>query len=238
MLLSMIIITIASFVFAHSFDTESRLLLRHRVSSVSKASSPIVPPKFQGSNGAELQRERVSSQQHNPVSLTTAQVSSTAESLKHSRRDSPPPNISLNTEASEIHGVECFNPYSITLKPAAVEDCRIIIDEIILRYPNPFTPQVFGYIRAVDIDLNLDENKKWFYGRCVIFVKNLDERLVDRFRMVDVATNAHKVIQQCVIGKKYPVGGTAEIGLHGFYVAVGGLTPLESENDTTLHLPS
>ena len=127
----------------------------------------------------------------------------------------PPPN----------HPVECFNPYSVRLKHVGKEDCEVVIDNIIMRFPNPMSPQTFGYGDSADIDLSLPENKHWIFGSCAIFVRNPIETRTDTFRMVDVAIAAHRIVTQCVIGARYQVGGTADVGriADNFYVGVGGL---------------
>ena len=65
-----------------------------------------------------------------------------------------------------------------------------------------------------------------FYRDCVIFVRNHDKSRVDTFRMVDIAEAASRITDQCVIEKKYPIGGISSVGsMDGnFYVGVGGLT--------------
>lgn len=134
-------------------------------------------------------------------------------------------NLSGSIEAPPSYPVTCFNPYSIQLKPAAVEDCQFVINQIILRYPNPMFLQTFGYTASADIDLSLPRNQKWIFGQCAIFVKNTDMTRTDTFRMVDVAYTAHEIMTKCVVGVKYPVGGTADVGstADNFYVAVGGV---------------
>ena len=139
----------------------------------------------------------------------------------------PLANLSRSVRGPSDHEVECFNPYSVKLKPADAEDCDFIINEIILRYPNPFSEQTFGYGPPADFDLSLPENEKWIHGHCVIFVRNfISKRLSGTFRLVDVALTAQRIVGECVVGAKYPIGGTADVGLIAdrFYVGVGGLT--------------
>lgn len=137
--------------------------------------------------------------------------------------------------------VECFNPYLPNLRPAAVEDCRFVIDHIITSYGDPWLPRSFGYTPDVDIDLDEPENNRWALGRCAVFVKNLDRRVVDTFRMVDVGQTATRILRECVMSKKYPFGGTAGIGsIEGknrFYVALGGLSGIALMNGTILSRP-
>lgn len=135
----------------------------------------------------------------------------------------PSNDISGNIITVPKRPVVCFNPYSVELKSTAADDCRVIIDEIILRYPNPMSPQSFGYTPSADIDLSLPENKSWVFGYCMIFVLNTNKTRTDTFKMVDVAATAQHIVTQCVIDAKYAVGGTAGIGTaaEGFYVGLG-----------------
>jgi len=154
-------------------------------------------------------------------------------------------SLSLRPATISIKGppqypVSCFNPYSIKWKPAVVQDCENVINEIILRYPNPMIPQTFGYTASADIDLGLPQNEKWICGQCVIFLRNMDKTRTDTFRMVDVAFTAHRILTKCVVETKYPVGGTADVGTteDDFYVGVGGLTGMDAVNETLISLPS
>ena len=60
---------------------------------------------------------------------------------------SPQPlNISASLKAPSAHdSVECFENISHLLGPTSAEDCRVVIDHIILAYPNPMGPKTFGW---------------------------------------------------------------------------------------------
>lgn len=120
------------------------------------------------------------------------------------------------------------------------DDCQVIIDHVILRYPNPMMPQTFGYSDSVDFDLREPENQRWIFGQCSIFVRGLDQTLEDTFRMVDVASTASRITKACVTEVKYPNGGAAGIGSseENYYVAVGGSPVAHVSNGTVLSLPS
>ncbi len=147
-----------------------------------------------------------------------------------------PSTNSGSVQAPPSYPVECFNPYSVRLKHAALENCQFIINQIILRYPNPMSRQTFGYRPSADIDLSLPQNEKWYFGHCVIFVRNTNRTRTDTFRMVDVAYTAHNIMTECVTGVKYPVGGFSDIGTvpDNFYVGVGGLDVTDATNTTIL----
>ena len=138
----------------------------------------------------------------------------------------PLANLSTSVKAPPDHPVDCFNPYSVKLQPADEGDCNFIINEIILRYPNPMAEQTFGYGPSADIDLSQPENQKWIHGCCAIFVRNSVRSGTGTFRIVDIALAAHKIVGKCIGGARYPIGGTADVGLSadGFYVGVGGLS--------------
>ena len=144
------------------------------------------------------------------------------------------PRSSLSTSHDSIfqsnstvnHQPRCFHPIPLEYKAAKEEDCHVIIDSIILRYPQPFAELSWGYTDEQDINLALSENSKWIWGECMIFVRCPNDNSVDRFRLVDVATRAKDVIKECVVGTKEGYGGFSDIGhlpsLVSFYVAVAG----------------
>ncbi len=168
--------------------------------------------------------KRDSDLQHGSSPSTDAQDSKLKGALSLLNPIKPSANSPGSLQAPADYPVSCFNPYHTEMKRAALSDCNFIIDEIILRYPNPFSPQTFGFTPAADINLSLKENEKWTFGRCIIFVRNMDKTRTDTFRIVDVATTAHRIMAQCVAGARYPLGGTACVGSidHNFYVSVGG----------------
>lgn len=143
-------------------------------------------------------------------------------------------NVSNTTTAPQTHPVNCFTPYSTELAPAAVEDCRILIDYVLTKYGDPWTPQTFGYTMDVDIDLSEPGNANWIIDRCAMYVRNLDQTQVDIFRVVDVAETATRILGACVIGSKYPNGGLARIGVRAknFYVGLVGFHAVGSSNKT------
>ena len=144
-------------------------------------------------------------------------------------------------KAGERYPVHCFDPtLPHRVKPTIASDCAIIINEIILRLPNPMFEQTFGFTEAEDIDLSIPENNHWVYGQCAVFIRNFNMSSRDLFRFVDVASAAHRITEQCVEGSKYAIGGTADVGTieDNFYVGVGGVTPANGENDNVLVLAS
>ena len=177
---------------------------------------------------------RASDPQHGSSLATDTQSLVRGGALSTSNLVLPSKNLSGSVEAPPSYPVNCFNPYSATLKPAAVEDCQFVINQIILRYMNPMSPQTFGYSASADIDLSLPQNRKWIFGHCAIFVKNTNKARTDTFRMVDVAYTAHNIITKCVSGVKYPLGGFADVGTvaDNFYVCVGGVDTTDATNTT------
>ena len=139
------------------------------------------------------------------------------------------------TDTTEIFPIHCFNPEPIVLSPAVPEDCDVIIDNIVLRLaPDPMAIQTWGYTDDQDINLSLDENQKWYYGECVVFVRAVERTQVDRFRVVDVALAAQQILHKCIMGSKFAKGGTADIGtfVDGFYIVLGGRPSEAVANDT------
>lgn len=179
--------------------------------------------------------KRASDPQHRSSRSTGTQTAQ-GGAMSNSNLDLFSTNLSRSLEAPPSYPVHCFNPYSVKLKPAAVEDCQFVINHIILRYPNPMYQQTFGYMASADIDLSLPQNQKWIFGHCAMFVRNLDKSRTDTFRMVDVAYTAHRIMAECVTGAKYPLGGVADVGTvaDNFYVGVGGLATTDATDNSIL----
>ena len=149
------------------------------------------------------------------------------------------PTEGLN--AGEWYPVRCFDPDLVhTIKHAVASDCTFIINEIIVRLPNPMLEQTFGYTDADDIDLSIVDNRRWIHGQCAVFVRSLDKNDRDRFRFVDVAYTALRIVEKCVERSKYAIGGTAGIGSFNnkFYIGIGGIGGDEIGNSTSLGLAS
>lgn len=150
-------------------------------------------------------------------------------------------NATEGLEAGETYPVHCFNPTrSPSIQPAIASDCSFIINEIILRLPEPMIVRSFGFTDAEDINVSEPENNHWVYGRCVVFLRNINKTSRDLFRFVDVAYAAQRILNECVEGTKYAPGGTTDIGTieDNFYVCVGGLSHRHAGNGTTLVLAS
>lgn len=153
-----------------------------------------------------------------------------------------PTILTEGLKAGERYPVHCFDPTSVhRSKPADASDCRFIINDIILRLPNPMIEQTFGYTDDVDINLSIKDSGQWIYGQCVVLVANIEKTTSrDRFRFLDVAYTAHRIMEQCVERTKYSLGGTANIGTidDNFYVGVGGVDRVDLVNGTILGLAS
>lgn len=161
--------------------------------------------------------------------------------------DSPEENplpiaLTERVNVGDRYPVICFDPTLIDRrKPAIASDCRFIVNEMILRLPNPMIEQTFGYTDDVDINLSEKENSQFIYGTCVVFIRSVDKTASpDRFRFLDVAYTALRIVEQCVEGSKYAIGGFAGIGTTDgdFYVGVGGIGPIYLANGTNLDLAS
>ena len=139
------------------------------------------------------------------------------------------------------HEVECFAVGS-RLTHAVADDCRFIINHIILGMNDPFRVQTWGYTDGVDINLSLDEYE-WIYQRCYIRVQNGDETQVDNFRPVDVAEQALRIVETCVVDVKEPLGGYADVGhlrfFRSFYVVASGTSmPPSAQSIGSSNVPS
>ena len=124
---------------------------------------------------------------------------------------------------NESHQAHCFDPsLSPPLEPASASDCNFIINNIILGLPNPMLEQTFGYTDDVDINLSIDGKGQWIHQNCRVLITNRP-KTSGRFRFVDVALTAQRIMEQCIEGSKYGLGGTAKVGAPDsrFFVGVG-----------------
>ena len=150
--------------------------------------------------------------------------------------------VTEGLEAGESYPVNCFDPsHAGHLKPAIATDCAIVLYEILPRLPNPMLERTFGYTDADDVNLSKKENSRWIFGQCAVFIRSIDTTSRDRFRFLDIAYTAQRIVAQCVDGSKYALGGTANVGTNSenFYVCVGGVSgPRQAErgNGTILAL--
>lgn len=216
-------------------------VLKDGANSIAHEANPLDVSNPKPSRRARLTGRRLSGELQASSLSASGRIGTSEGSLGASNGFSLPVNLSAaSVNAPPTHEVDCFNPHNPRLSPAVAEDCQIVIDHIILRYPNPMEPQTFGYSDFVTIDLRKPENRKWVFGQCIIFVKAMDETRVDRFRMVDVGSTASRIIKKCVTDAKHPNGGMADIGLSDgyFHVAVGGAVGPYVLNRTVLSLPS
>ena len=121
--------------------------------------------------------------------------------------------------------VDCYQPLAERVIPPVADDCRIIISHIILAYPSPMSTITFGYDDTVDFDLRDPDNEKWIHESCVILLRSTNKRITDRFRMVDVAIAAERVVSLCIESKEkeYSVEGITDVGSRAdaFFVGVG-----------------
>jgi len=161
---------------------------------------------------------------HQASPFSNAHASAPVEQRHISSHHPSSDNTSAILRTNELRPIHCFNPYSTGIEQVKVKDCRVIIHHIILSYPHPMLPQTFGYNDEVDVDLREQENAAWYYGNCVIFVRSEHKSEVDTFRMVDVADAANRVMNECIEGKRYAVGGSTAVGSSrsDFYVGLGG----------------
>lgn len=216
-------------------------VLKQGANSVAHEANPPDVSTLKPSKRARLRGRRLSGELHASPLSVSSQTGASGGTLSASSGILPHMNLSAaSVNAPPTYAVECFNPHNPRLSPAVAEDCHIVIDHIILRYPNLMEPQTFGYSDFVTIDLRKPENRKWIFGQCVIFVRALDETRVDRFRMVDVASTASRIVKKCVADAKHPNGGMSDVGSTEdyFYVGVGGVFAANGLNRTVLSLPS
>lgn len=171
-----------------------------------------------------------------------SESSEASVTLEKSLPSSNSPEILKAKTDNEDDDIDCF-PTGSRLPHANTEDCQFVINFIILGMKDPLREQTWGYTGDVDINLSLPENR-WVFKDCAIRVQNLHKSLVDRFRPVDVAELAQRIVQQCVTETKESLGGNANIGRLGillsFYVVVSGTASTRGEslrNSTILSLP-
>lgn len=193
-------------------------------SSVAHEAHPPNGPNLTPSGRAKLRR-RLSGELRALSLPVLSQNGATRGSLSTPSGVLPPMNVSAaNLNAPPTYPVECFDPHDPKFTSTVAEDCRIVIDHIILSYPDPMAERTFGYSDSVDIDLRRPENQRWIFGQCIICIRAVDQTVIETFRMVDVGTTASRIVRKCVAETKHPKGGTADIGSRedNYFIAVGG----------------
>ena len=146
-------------------------------------------------------------------------------------------NATLSAAALPTYAVKCFNPLIVSIPPAVAKDCSYVINQVILRLSDPTRELTFGFTDAADINLSKPEYRKWQHGQCMISLKSDYGDQMDKFRLLDVAMTARRVVTQCVVNTKDKIGGISNIGTEGrgFYVYVGGpLVPALGASDVLL----
>ena len=128
--------------------------------SAERTPESIDPPDEQASKRRTILREN-SPGPRNASSTLNQHTLLSADLQPASRAYLPLSNLSATLHTSPNYPVECFNPYSTRLGPVVGEDCHVVIDHIILAYPNPMAPKTFGYNDEVDVDLREIGNEKW-----------------------------------------------------------------------------
>ena len=129
-----------------------------------------------------------------------------------------------NISAFSEKFMTCFQPGQFNIPVANVDHCEFIINEVILRLPNPMQKQTWGFNDDSNFNLERQEYDQWPYKQCVISVSSIDHTAQGYFSPADVALISLNIIQKCVNNTKYPLGGTISIDTleKGFYVVVGG----------------
>lgn len=146
-------------------------------------------------------------------------------------------NAALSAPALPTYAVNCFNPLIVRIPPAVARDCSYVINQVILRLSDPTRELTFGFTDAADINLSKPEYRKWQHGQCMITLKSDHEGQMDKFRLLDVAMTARRIVTHCVVNTKDKIGGVSGIGTEGkgFYVYVGGpLVPRRALSDVLL----
>ena len=172
---------------------------------------------------------------------------SSAVSINQPARASPPisdsfqslANLTANSRISPTYPIDCFYQSEIELSVAIPSDCEFVINEMVLRLPNPMQEQTFGFNKSADLDLSSPEDRRWYFKQCVVTLDSHDRTEQDTFRPVDVAFVAQRILDRCVVESKHALGGTAGIGsiLKNFYVSLGGLPPLTRTSRARPSLP-
>ena len=147
-------------------------------------------------------------------------------------------NSTSSVTAAWNHPVHCFDPTLTHLRPTLSSDCIHLADQVFKNVFNPYAQFTFGFTDAADINLSKPEFQKWWYGQCMVSLRNFDKTKIDTFRFIDVVVTARRINRDCVADRaEMPLGGTASVGALGrlFYVYLGA--PIASESvssDVTL----
>ena len=109
--------------------------------------------------------------------------------------------------------------------PIILSDCSWILNENLLRQHSLlFQNLLFRHSDFKD-EYGIWHSSQWRHGRCVIEVSSRWANRQQRLQLFNVALSANQIVQECMVDKDQPRGGTTPIGFLGlgFYVGVIGL---------------
>lgn len=165
-----------------------------------------------------------SSPRANPINFISSE---NAALLQFASQTHPTTNLSVT------YPVECV-PTSLWpgLRHVDPLDCEYVLD-VLLHDENLYDKQTVSKDPTAGIQVGV----AWKMPSCWIFLSTTEPHPVDNFRVIDIAVQARRIINECVLDQKtVPYGGTAEIGLpkNRLYVGVGGPKDHVGNNFSTL----
>ncbi|KAM0799090.1 hypothetical protein BDR22DRAFT_964057 [Usnea florida] len=122
--------------------------------------------------------------------------------------------------------LQCFTTSDPIAQPLNLTDCETTIDLLIHDPAGAMNPQTFSWHAHVPHSFGVPA--EWALRQCQIMLTTSKIDVVDEFRLVDVAVEARRVLDECFLVSKFGLGGLALVGNDkGYFVAVNGPEPGE-----------
>ncbi|MCJ1454177.1 hypothetical protein MMC28_004528 [Mycoblastus sanguinarius] len=119
----------------------------------------------------------------------------------------------VNATDSLVHStVKCYNPHSRALRPVPdSQDCQDAIARI-YDTPDAQLRQLWhGEVVPAVI-------RSWSQNTCCVSFQPENQRSLDTFSMIDVASSAKQIAQECVGGQQHNLGGAYAVGSRGMFI--------------------
>lgn len=117
----------------------------------------------------------------------------------------------------------CFSKHFERAIIKTAGDCENAVRKL-RTLPGQENPRTFTQNKYKDAS-GVYTASRWLSKSCMVMVSSVKTTAVSEFRLADIATNASKILAECVTGDPQPVGGTLGIGSEssGFLVGLTGV---------------
>ena len=143
-----------------------------------------------------------------------------------------------NSTDTDLPPIKCFGAGEEHYYPTTVQACDFSLDAVLKRDLPDFGPldyQTFahkpapeGFHSVPDMWIALDSGGIFSAKECRIFISTTEKTDRDRFRLVDIASDANRIVRECLEPRegKVGLGGLVLMAReNGFFIVVDGFGP-------------